>query len=172
MWCEETWISYFAGATLWVADAITSKAIDELGAVLTKQQITVLHAVPSLLAIIDEDVASIRLVNAGGEACTKQVVNKWSKPGRAFYNSYGPSETTVTATIIALQPGEPITIGNPLPNYNLAVIDEDKNILPCGERGELVISGPGVSNGYINLPEQTLKKIYTKTCILERHAWR
>lgn len=167
MWCEETWISYFAGATLWVADATTSKAIDELGAVLTKQQITVLHAVPSLLAIIDEDVASIRLVNAGGEACTTQVVNKWSKHGRAFYNSYGPTETTVTATIIALQPGEPITIGNPLPNYNLAVIDENKNILPHGERGELVISGPGVSNGYINLPEQTLKKFIPKPLLWE-----
>jgi non-ribosomal peptide synthetase-like protein len=162
MWCEETWISYFAGATLWVADATTSKAIDELGAVLNKQQITVLHAVPSLLAIIDEDIASIRLINAGGEACTTQVVDKWAKSGRAFYNSYGPTETTVSATITALQPGDLITIGNPLPNYNLAVIDEGKNILPHGERGELVISGPGVSRGYINLPEQTEKKFIPK----------
>src|SRR5438309_11357566 len=39
MWCEETWISYFAGATLWVADNTTSKAIDELSNVLNQQKI-------------------------------------------------------------------------------------------------------------------------------------
>lgn len=162
MWCEETWISYFAGATLWVADSTTSKAVDELSFVLNQQKITVLHAVPSLLAVMEEDVQLLRLVNAGGEACTPQVVNKWARPGRMFYNSYGPTETTVTATLIALQPGDPITIGAPLPNYNVAVINEQFEILPRGERGELVISGPGVSNGYVNLPELTDKKFVPK----------
>jgi non-ribosomal peptide synthetase-like protein len=162
MWCEETWISYFAGATLWIADNTTSKAIDELAEVLSKQKITVLHAVPSLLAVIEDDVPTLRIINAGGEACTTQVVNKWAKPGRMFYNSYGPTETTVSATITQLQPGDPITIGNPLPNYNLAVIDDNKNILPRGEKGELIISGPGVSNGYIDLPELTHKKFLSK----------
>ena len=75
MWCEETWISYFAGATLWVADNTTSKAIDELSELLNKEKITILHAVPSLLAVIEEDVPSLRLINSGGEACTTQVIN-------------------------------------------------------------------------------------------------
>lgn len=162
MWCEETWISYFAGASLWIADTTTSKAIDELSKVLNEQNITVLHAVPSLLAVMDDDVPSLRVINAGGEACTTQVVNKWSKPGRVFYNSYGPTETTVSATIVSLQPGDPITIGFPLPNYNLAVVDEQLHVLPRGERGELVISGPGVSAGYVNLPELTRKKFIAK----------
>jgi non-ribosomal peptide synthetase-like protein len=162
MWCEETWISYFAGAALWVADNTTSKAIDELSDVLKKQKITVLHAVPSLLAVMDEDVPTVRLVNAGGEACTPQVVTKWYRPGRKLFNSYGPTETTVTATITEMKPGDPITIGDPLPNYNVAVIDEQFNVLPRGERGELVISGPGVSDGYVNLPELTNKKFVTK----------
>ncbi|MDQ6815463.1 MAG: amino acid adenylation domain-containing protein [Bacteroidota bacterium] len=166
MWCEETWISYFAGATLWVADNTTSKAIDELSRVLNVQKITVFHAVPSLLAVMDEDVPLLRIVNAGGEACTLQVVNKWHKPGRKFYNSYGPTETTVTATMIQLQPGDPITIGDPLPNYNLAVIDAHFNVLPRGERGELVISGPGVSKGYVHLPELTEKKFVNKPATL------
>ena len=158
MWCEETWVSYLAGATIWVAYNATSKAIDELGKVWNDNKITVVHAVPSLLAVIEEEVPSIRLINSGGEACSLQVVNKWAKPGRIFYNSYGPTETTVSATFIELHPGDPITIGFPLPNYNVAVIDENKNIVPRGERGELIISGPGVSNGYVNLPELTAKK--------------
>ena len=162
MWCEETWISYFAGATLWVADNATSKAIDELGTVLNQQKITVLHAVPSLLAVIEEDVPTLRIINSGGEACTVQVLNKWAKEGRKLYNSYGPTETTVSATFIALNKGDKITIGYPLPNYNLGVVDEHKNIVPKGERGELIISGPGVSDGYINLAELTEKKFINK----------
>ena len=162
MWCEETWVSYFAGATLWVADNATAKAIDELSDVLNREKITILHAVPSLLAVMDEKVPSLRLVNAGGEACTTQVLKKWSTPSRHFYNSYGPTETTVTTTIAPLQPGDAITIGAPLPNYDLAVVDEQMNVLPRGERGELVISGPGLSNGYINLQELTAQKFVTK----------
>jgi len=162
MWCEETWISYFAGASIWVADAATAKSIDELDEVLRKQHITVLHAVPSLLAVMEDDIPGLRIVNAGGEACTTQVVARWSIPTRKFYNSYGPTETTVTATLIALKPGDPITIGIPLPNYNLAVVDEHLNVLPFGERGELIVTGAGVCTGYINLPELTKQKFVPK----------
>ena len=168
MWCEETWISYFAGASLWVADAATAKSIDELDMVLRKEQITVLHAVPSLLAVMEADVPTLRVVNAGGEACTTQVLQRWSVPSRRFYNSYGPTETTVTATLIALKPGDPITIGIPLPNYNLAVVDEQLNVLPMGERGELVVTGAGVCKGYINLPALTAQKFVPKPESLNR----
>ncbi|WP_094570126.1 Pls/PosA family non-ribosomal peptide synthetase [Mucilaginibacter xinganensis] len=162
MWCEETWISYFAGATLWVADNTTSKAIDELSYTLKKENITVLHAVPSLLAVMDDSLPLLRLVNAGGEACTPQVLAKWSKEGMRFFNSYGPTETTVTATMAQLGPHDHIVIGQPLPNYNLAVVDEGLNLVPVGEAGELVITGPGVANGYVKLPQLTREKFVPK----------
>jgi non-ribosomal peptide synthetase-like protein len=166
MWCEETWISYFAGATLWVADNTTSKAIDELGDTLKRERITILHAVPSLLAVMEDSIPSLRIVNAGGEACTPQVLTKWAKNGIKFYNSYGPTETTVTATIARLNPGDAIVIGDPLPNYNLAVVDDKLNLLPAGEAGELVITGPGVSNGYVKLPQLTHEKFVPKPASL------
>ncbi|GAA4467889.1 non-ribosomal peptide synthetase [Nemorincola caseinilytica] len=163
MWCEEVWIGYLVGATLWVADAATAKSIDELSDVLRRNDITVLHAVPSLLAVMDDDIPSIRLVNAGGEACTSQVLARWSAPPRRFFNTYGPTETTVTATIAELQPGDPITIGIPLPNYALAVVNEKMEPLPRGERGELVIAGPGLSSGYIDREELTREKFVPKS---------
>ena len=162
MWCEETWISYFCGATIWVADAATAKSIDELADVLRQQRITILHAVPSLLAVMDDDIPSLRIVNAGGEACTTQVLSRWAIPARRFFNSYGPTETTVTATLAELKPGDTITIGQPLPNYNLAVVDEQLNLLPVGERGELVVTGPGVCDGYVNREDLTLEKFVAK----------
>jgi len=162
MWCEETWVSYLVGATLWVADATTAKSIDELDRVLRDNKITILHAVPSLLAVMDDNIPSLRLINAGGEACTRQVLDRWATPQRAFFNSYGPTETTVSATMARLQPGDVITIGQPLPNYNLAVVDEHFVPLPFGERGELIITGPGVSDGYVNLPQLTADKFVLK----------
>ncbi|MBW4890917.1 amino acid adenylation domain-containing protein [Mucilaginibacter sp. HMF5004] len=166
MWCEETWISYFAGATIWVADNTTSKAIDELSSVLREQRITVLHAVPSLLAVVEDDNLALRIVNAGGEACTRQVLDRWAKPGRQFYNSYGPTETTVTSNMGTLNPGDAIMIGDPLPNYNVAIVDEQLNVVPRGERGELVLSGPGLSGGYVKLPELTKQKFIPKPASL------
>ena len=162
MWCEETWISYFAGATIIVADATTSKSIDELSDFLRKNNVTILHAVPSLLAVIDDDIPTLRLVNAGGEACTSNVLQTWAKGNRIFYNSYGPTETTVTSSMIALKPNDIITIGFPLPNYNYAVVDEKLNVVDCGIEGELIITGPCVGDGYINLPELTAQKFVTK----------
>ena len=166
MWCEETWISYYAGATIFVADATTAKAIDELSDFLNLHKITVLHAVPSLLAIIEDTVPTLRIVNAGGEACTQLVLEKWSKPNIVFYNSYGPTETTVTSSMIALKPTDKITIGYPLPNYNYAILDKDYNIVPFGHLGELVITGVCVGNGYINLPELTAEKFIKKPAAL------
>ncbi|MCW2118731.1 Pls/PosA family non-ribosomal peptide synthetase [Flavobacterium sp. 7A] len=162
MWCEETWISYLAGATLVVANTTTSKAVDELSEFLRANNVTILHAVPSLLAVIDDNIPSLRLVNAGGEACSANVLKQWSQKGIQFFNSYGPTETTVTSSMIALLPEDEITIGHPLPNYNYAVIDENLNIVPVGVEGELIITGPGVGKGYVNLPELTAQKFILK----------
>jgi non-ribosomal peptide synthetase-like protein len=163
MWCEETWISYHAGASLFVADAISAKAIDEISSTLRKNKITILHCVPSLLAMMEEDIPSLRLINAGGEACNKQVVSKWAKPNCLFFNSYGPSETTVTSSMIALQDGDEISIGLPLPNYNYAILDESLQLVPFGKVGELVITGPGVGKGYIQLPALSATKFIKNT---------
>ena len=162
MWCEESWIGYFVGASIYVADATTAKAIDELGQFLNQHQITVLHAVPSLLAVVEDTVPSLRLINAGGEACPAKVVDKWATDTCQFFNSYGPTETTVTAACTQLQPGMPISIGTPLPNYHLAVVDAQLNPVPIGEKGELVIAGVGVANGYLNRPEMTEEKFLPK----------
>jgi non-ribosomal peptide synthetase-like protein len=158
MWCEETFISFFAGACIYVANATSAKAIDEVGSVLNKHKITILHAVPSLLSVIEEDVPTLRLINAGGETCTNQVLQKWAGPKRKFYNSYGPTETTVTSSMIALQATDAITIGSPLPNYNYAIVNKDLQILAKGMQGELIITGAGVGHQYLNLPELSAQK--------------
>ena len=75
-----------------------------------------------------------------------------------MYNTYGPTETTVSASLAELLPGQPVTIGTPLPNYGMLIRGEDGAVLPQGQVGELCITGPGVAGGYLGRPELTAEK--------------
>jgi non-ribosomal peptide synthetase-like protein len=163
---EEIWISYLVGATLWIGQAETSGDPEILPRLLAENHVTVLHAVPTLLALFSQDVPSLRLINLGGEACPESLVERWSMPGRAMFNTYGPTEATVSASLARLTPGRPVTIGTPLPNYGLLVIEpiDETNagkplkLLPRGEVGELCITGPGLARGYLGRPDLTAEK--------------
>lgn len=161
MWFEETWLAYLAGATLIIADAKTSKSFDVLHEFLNKHQVTVLHAVPSLLAMLDVHIPSLRLVNSGGEACNKNILEKWASRNLIFLNSYGPTETTVTSSLIQLKADDEISIGKPLPNFSMAIVNESLELMDVGEEGELVISGPCVSEGYFQRPDLS-EKVFLK----------
>jgi acyl-coenzyme A synthetase/AMP-(fatty) acid ligase len=78
-----------------------------------------------------------------------------------LFNSYGPTETTVSATAILLRPGEPISIGVPLPNYICCLLDETTGEPTSANTGELCIRGPGVALGYVHRDSLTKEK-FTK----------
>ena len=99
---------------------------------------------PSLLAVLDRDVASARIVNVGGEACAPELVRRWARPGRRMLNTYGPTETTVTATWTELKPGKAVTIGTPLPGFTAWIVDDQLMPVSPGTEGELLIGGAGV----------------------------
>jgi non-ribosomal peptide synthetase-like protein len=159
---EEIWISYLVGATLWIGPKETAGDPEALPRLLSENGVTVLHAVPTLLALFADDVPGLRIINLGGEMCPETVVERFSKPGRQMFNTYGPTEATVSASLARLEPGRLITIGTPLPNYGLLVIstDTDKGLqlLPRGDTGELCIVGPGLSAGYLGRPDLTAEK--------------
>ena len=158
---EEIWIAYLVGATLWVGPKEITGDPETLPRMLAANHVTVLHAVPTLLALFSEDVASLRLINLGGEMCPESLVERFARPGREIFNTYGPTEATVSASLARLEPGRPITIGTPLPNYGLLVIGTEGPILallPRGETGELCITGPGLAAGYLGRPDLTAEK--------------
>jgi non-ribosomal peptide synthetase-like protein len=152
---EEIWISWLVGATVWIAPASLTADADGIAAAINGEGITVLHAVPTLMSLVTDPLPGVRLINLGGEACPYALAQRLIRPGRVVLNSYGPTETTVTATLVELKAGQPITIGGPLPNYGLLVVDEQHRPLAAGETGELCIFGPGLAPGYLNRPELT-----------------
>ena len=88
---EEMWATFFVGAELLVGSEALAKAGPDLGATLAREGVTAWAPVPSLLAVIEEDIPSIRLLNVGGEACPQDLVRRWARPGRRMLNTYGPS---------------------------------------------------------------------------------
>ena len=89
---EEIWISYLVGATLWIAPRELTADPEALPRALAHNGITVLHAVPTLLALFTEDAGDVRIINLGGEACPESLVDRWARPGRQIFNTYGPTE--------------------------------------------------------------------------------
>ncbi|HUN11097.1 MAG TPA: AMP-binding protein, partial [Rhabdaerophilum sp.] len=155
---EEIWVPYLVGASLYVATPEIIADIERLPALMTEQGVTVIDTVPTLLSVIPHDIPSLRLILLGGEALPPALVERWSRPGRKIFNTYGPTEATVVATVEEVLPGRPVTIGRPIPNYTAYVADEALNLLGPGQEGELLIGGPGVAQGYLARPELTAEK--------------
>jgi non-ribosomal peptide synthetase-like protein len=155
---EEIWISYLAGAALFVATSKIVTDMEGLPIVLERAGVTILDTVPTLLNALPRDIATLRMIILGGEACPPGVAERWSREGRRIYNSYGPTEATVVATVAEVRPGEAVTIGNPIPNYSCYVVDEAVSLLPRGTEGELLIGGPGIAKGYLKRDSLTAEK--------------
>src|SRR6185437_417980 len=156
---EELWVPLVAGATLVPNACANSLFGEELAEFLESRAVTCFCCVPTLLASIERDLPALRVLLIGGEACPPALVSRWSRPGRTLLNSYGPTETTVTATLGAMRPDKPVTIGRPLPTYSVVILDAERAVaLPLGDRGEIGIAGVGVAEGYLNRPELTAAK--------------
>jgi non-ribosomal peptide synthetase-like protein len=155
---EEIWIPYLAGATLFVATPAVMGEAEALPDLLEEVGVTVLDTVPTLLALMPRDIKTLRVIILGGEACPPAVASRWCRPGRTIFNSYGPTEATVVATVAEVRPDEPVTIGGPIANYTCYVADEANNLLERGVEGELLIGGPGVALGYLKRDSLTAEK--------------
>jgi non-ribosomal peptide synthetase-like protein len=156
---EEIWVPWMAGATLVPKPAGGSLLGEDLHEFLTEQRITGMCCVPTLLATLERDVPSLRILLVSGEACPQDLITRWARPGRRFLNVYGPTEATVTATWTLLEPGKPVTIGVPLPSYAIVVLDPEDptRALPAGATGEIGIAGPGLALGYVGRDDLTAK---------------
>jgi non-ribosomal peptide synthetase-like protein len=155
---EEIWVPYLVGARLFVATPEIMGEADKLPDVMEQAGVTVLDTVPTLLSMLPRDIASLRVIILGGEACPPAIAERWCKPGRRIFNSYGPTEATVVATVAEVRNGEPVTIGKPIPNYTCYVASESLELLAPGQEGELLIGGPGVAMGYLGRPDLTAEK--------------
>ena len=98
----------------------------------------------------------LRLIILGGEKLPQTAVDSFHRhahqdsDGVTLFNTYGPTEATVTASGRAILPGETVTIGSANINHCLLILDEAGQLCVPGKVGELYIGGNGVARGYLN----------------------
>jgi len=133
-----------------------------LADLIKRTGVKALNATPSRLLgymeipEFEEAVANCKIVMSGGEKYSSTLLDKLrSIPGLRIFNTYGPTEITVSSNAAELTNTSYITIGQPLLNYHEWVVDPYGNELPVGVTGELYIGGIGVAKGYNNLPDKT-----------------
>jgi amino acid adenylation domain-containing protein len=129
---EEVWCTFAAGAALVVGSIDLVRSGVDLAHFLIQERVTVLSCVPTLLAMMEIAVPSIRLLILGGEQCPQELAARWCSPQRRVINTYGPTEATVVATWHECQLDLEITIGRPLPTYQVYILDEDLQPVPAG----------------------------------------
>ncbi|MEC0248507.1 amino acid adenylation domain-containing protein [Paenibacillus chitinolyticus] len=100
-----------------------------------------------------DGLAGLRTILLGGEALQGDLVERLrSVTSARLYNMYGPTETTVWSTLQEVADGVSVTIGTPIANTRVYILDDEGKLLPPESTGELCIAGDGVARGYINRP--------------------
>ncbi|WP_349270619.1 amino acid adenylation protein [Mycolicibacterium parafortuitum] len=148
--CEEMWLAWRHGACLVPAPRSLVRSGMDLGPWLVSRDITVVSTVPTLAALWPaEALESVRLLIFGGEACPPELAERLAagpdSGGREVWNTYGPTEATVVACAARLDGKSAVSIGLPLPGWDLAVVDQDGRPVGTGQVGELVIGGVGLA---------------------------
>ncbi|WP_164020355.1 non-ribosomal peptide synthase/polyketide synthase [Pyxidicoccus trucidator] len=154
----ETLPTLMAGAELHLASRDELMPGAPLHQLLRQRSITAATLTPSVLAQLEpQGLEALESLTSAGEACTPELVSRW-KPGRRFINAYGPTETTICATLDSEVEAGRITIGQPFDNVRAYVLDAGLRPVPVGVPGELFVGGAGLARGYLGRPELTAER--------------
>ncbi|MER7468936.1 amino acid adenylation domain-containing protein, partial [Streptomyces sp. NPDC097981] len=156
--CLEWSLALTSGATLVVVPA-ERRLGQELARFFAEQEITHATLPPAVLAGLEPgSIAPGVVLEVGGEACSPELVDRWSA-GRLMFNTYGPTETTVDATVWRCAPGvREVPIGSPIGNARAFVVDAFLAPVAPGVVGELYLAGAGLARGYAGRPGLTAER--------------
>lgn len=154
----EMFLPLLTGAKLIITDAITAKDGRALIDLVADHKITVMQATPYTWRVMLEAGWETKFplrILCGGEALPKDLINKLLARCSELWNMYGPTETTVWSTVKQITNDEDISIGKPIDNTQVYILDEKLNNFTDGTVGEIYIGGDGVAKGYLKRPELT-----------------
>ncbi len=156
---EVTW-ALAAGARLCTAAKADLAPGADLARTLRALGVTCAVLPPTALRLTDPgDLPAVTTLMVAGEACEAELADAWATPGRRFLNGYGLTETSVWATSRELRPGRGRpSIGVPLRNTEVYVLDAGLEPVPAGVPGELYIGGTGLARGYLGRPALTAER--------------
>jgi amino acid adenylation domain-containing protein len=150
---------------------------DALKALLEEQRITVMQATPSTWQLmIDSGWGGTGGLRAwvGGETLSRELADQLLGRCTEVWNMYGPTETTVWSTCGRVEPQgrDRISLGRPIANTEILVLDENRELCPVGVPGEICIGGDGVASGYLHRPELTATRFFANPHSRDRRTAR
>lgn len=158
----ELYLPLLKGATLILADQETARDGRLLLELVKKGNISFLQATPTTWSMLldsgwDEPLSLKAL--CGGEAMPADLAKELTSKCNTLWNVYGPTETTIYSAVKQVKADDTlITIGKPIANTQLYIIDEQGQLVAPGKIGEIAIGGDGVAKGYWNRPELSAEK--------------
>ncbi len=168
---SEILMSLGSGATLYLGTKDSIMPGTPLIERLRDDAITHVTLPPSALAVLPtQELPALQAIIVAGEACSPELVKLWSA-GRNFFNAYGPTEASVCATIAKCNPeDDKVTIGHPIANTQIYILDSHLQPVPVGVLGEVHIGGVGLARGYLNRSELTNEKFISNPFSDEPHS--
>ena len=159
----ETLMSLTSGLTVYLTSENGQKMTSEIERIIKENSFEIMQTTPTVMKFHLENLnnkdslKSLKYIMLAGEPLSKSLVDKIKEivPDVTIYNGYGPSETTIFSAVGNATNQEEVTIGTPINNTQIYILNKNKKVLPQGTRGELYISGDGVGKGYMNKEEQT-----------------
>jgi len=157
----EIFLPITVGASLVIARRDVTLDGKQLLDLLIKSQATIMQATPATWRLLLEaDYQSHHLkILCGGEALSWDLANQLCAKSASLWNLYGPTEATIWSSVDQVESKENlISIGRPIPNTQIYILDQQLQPVPIGVPGELHIAGAGLARGYLNRPELTAEK--------------
>jgi amino acid adenylation domain-containing protein len=165
-------LPFLTNATLVIVDVDGEKDPIYLINLINKENITIIHLVPSMLIAflqtlklykeknnLDKPLKTLNYIFVGGELLSLNTVNevKQLSKNTKIHNLYGPTETTIAVTYFDCNKNylETIPIGKPITNTTFYILNKHQQLLPKGAVGELYIGGVGLAKEYLNNSELT-----------------
>ncbi|MGH8770750.1 MAG: non-ribosomal peptide synthetase, partial [Burkholderiales bacterium] len=157
----ELYLPLIAGARVVLASREMAADGEALSHCLADRRITLMQATPATWRLLIEAgwPGDLKLHSlCGGEALSPELAQQLLGRCASLTNLYGPTETTIWSSAERVQANQPISIGRPLANTEIYILDAHLNLTPIGVPGELYIGGAGLARGYLNRPQLTAEK--------------
>ncbi|SDX08713.1 amino acid adenylation domain-containing protein [Marininema mesophilum] len=171
VYLRDTLLVLISGGTLCIPEDPYDLNGETIFSWVEREKISLIHTVPSILQswVIDQrsdsSLASLRWIFIAGEPLTGALVEKWRskfKEAGSLVNLYGPTETSLAKCFYIVPESPPqgiLSIGQPIPQTQILILNENRNLCGVGEVGEIVIRTPFRSLGYHNSPDET-KRVF------------
>ncbi|MFD6226123.1 amino acid adenylation domain-containing protein [Streptomyces sp. NPDC060232] len=157
----ELYAPLISGAEVEIADDDTAADGFRLRALIEERRPTVMQATPATWRMLVEagwgGGPGLKVL-CGGEALPRDLADALVARAGSVWNLYGPTETTIWSSVARVLPGRPVTIGRPVDNTRLYVLDARLRPVAPGLPGELYIGGDGVADGYLGRPDLTAQR--------------